>query len=83
MPDLPTVTVTQAQADRILAAFQAKYGTTTIAETATAYRKDLVRYLIRTVQQFEEGAIHEQFAADVEALRSDLESVMPDPDTVT
>lgn len=32
MPELPTLTVTQAQADLILEAFKDRYGTTTQAE---------------------------------------------------
>ena len=39
MPTLPTFDVSQAQADRVLAAFAARFGTTTTADTVRAFKR--------------------------------------------
>lgn len=86
MPDLPTITVSQAHADRILAAFKARFNTTTTAETAQAYRAELSRFVRKVVLDYEA----EKFLGDQESgLQSHLDAValelpdeLPFPDTV-
>lgn len=51
---LPTITVTDAQAARILEAFKAKYGTTTTAETVLAYKRELAEHVRAVVLEHEE-----------------------------
>jgi hypothetical protein len=69
MPTLPTLTVTQAQADRLLAAFG----------TVDQYKAWLKEQLINYVVSHESQATYQQATTTVEAneatLRSDLNSV--------
>lgn len=82
MPDLPTITVTSAQAQRILDAYQARFGTTTVAETESAYRRELAQHVRDVVITHESRVIDEENNA---AKRDALEAVaaeLPDPDSV-
>lgn len=86
MPDLPTVSVTQPQADRIIAAFKDKYNVSTAAEAAAAYRADVIRHVKNVVFEYERS----KFLGDQEAaVQAHLDSValelpddLPFPDTV-
>lgn len=82
MPDLPTLTVTSTQADRILAAFKARYGTTTQAATTTAYKKELARWVRNIVVTEEGNAFSAQQSVDFKAHLDSINSALPDPDTV-
>lgn len=83
MPTLPTVTVTDAQATRILDAYKAKYGTTTQAETVAAYKKELMEHVIQVVLQHEDEVLaHQQVLARQQQIE-DLRVTLPDPNTVS
>jgi hypothetical protein len=64
MPNLPTITVTQAQSDRILAAYQAKYGTTTTTDTIAAYKAELTKHVVEVVMAYEAEVLRQQAIAD-------------------
>lgn len=78
MPDLtlPTITLTDAQANCILAAFKAKFGTTTTEDTLAAYREWLQEQVASTVLAFEEERLRNEYQSSLEqelsALRGDL-----------
>lgn len=71
---LPTITVTDEQADIILSAFKKRFNTTTAAETATAYRRELVHWVRSVVQAVA--------YADAMAAAATADASLPDPDTV-
>lgn len=80
---LPTITVTDAQAAHILAAYQARYGTSTTAETVAAYRRWLTRIVREAVLAHELDVIAEQHndarRAALDALAAELPPELEDP----
>lgn len=82
MPDLPTLTVTDAQMTVILDAFKAMYGTTTAAETATAYRRALAEMVIEAVRSHQEDLIRQQAEAAITAKNLEVKNFFPDPNTI-
>jgi hypothetical protein len=80
MPDLPTVAVTDDQADRILAAFQSKFKTPDAATTISAYRKWLTAAVVDVVVLYEaqqkKEAAQVQIASDIAAIRATLPVTM-------
>lgn len=83
MPDLPTVTVSAAQATRILAAFKARAGVSTQAEAVTAYQAwltDQVRDVVLTHEGRQLDEAHNTSKREsLEAIRKAL----PDTPTAT
>lgn len=83
MPTLPTLTVTDDQATRILAAYKAKFGTTTDAETVKAYKAWLQDQVVEAVLAFEheraKADAEAQIAADLDTLRATLPGAPPPP----
>lgn len=72
MPDLPTLTLSQAHYDRVVAAFPG----TTLAEKAANYRNWLTNNLIDFVEVTEVRAIEDTYnaqkTAKIDALRAGL-----------
>lgn len=68
MPNLPTISVTQAQADRILAVFG----------DVTAYKEWLLQSLIGYVQQSELSKLRETQQQDFDKKRAEVRSSLPD-----
>lgn len=82
MPSLPAPTVTADQATRILAAYQAKYGTTTSAETAAAFKREVLEMVRTTVLDHEaRKMMEEQNAARATAMEA-VAAELPDPEGV-
>lgn len=80
---LPTITVTDAQAARILEAYKAKFGTTTTAETVAAYKRELALHVRDVVLAHEESEIDKtNRLAKRDQLRT-LSGELPDPNTVS
>ena len=79
MPDLPTLTVSQAHFDRLVAAFPG----TTGAEKAAAYKAWLTNRLIERVRAVESKRIDEEAnamkIAELEALDASLPAPAPEP----
>lgn len=79
MVAMPTIEVTKLQADRILAAFKAKYGTTTTAETVEAYKAELTKFIVSTVMNYEADIMVQQEIAErnvkLDAVLSQLPAV--------
>lgn len=86
MPDLPTITVSNAQANRILDTFKAKFNTNTQAETAQAYRAWLSRLIRSEVLAYEAELFDLSRDADkqthLDTVTSELPAELPFPDTV-
>lgn len=82
MPQLPSPTVTDAQATRILAAYKAKYGTTTTAETATAFKREVVEMARQTVLGYEARKMMADQDADRQAAMKVVASELPDSGAV-
>lgn len=83
MATLPTLTVTDAQATRILDAYKARFGTATQAETVTAFRRWLAAEVRSVVVANEARKIDETNNTSKRAAITALESELPDPATVT
>lgn len=81
MPDLPTLTLSQAHYDRVVQAFPGA----TLAEKAAAYKNWLTNNLIDFVQTAETAVIDQAAAQNkatqLEALRASLPSKLPFPPT--
>lgn len=81
MPDLPTLTLSQAHFDRVVAAFPG----TTMAQKAMAYKAWLTNHLISQVEQSEQSRIAqellEQRLAAEQAVRDSLPPRQPYPPT--
>lgn len=73
MPDLPTLTVSQAHFDRLVAAFPGADAAT----KATAYRAWLTNRLIERVQAVEASRIDAQSAAQKAQALAALEASLP------
>jgi hypothetical protein len=82
LPDLPTLTVTQAQMDEILAAFQDLYGTSTPEATATAYKRHLGKTVKDVVIAYEAKKIDKQREVAIVNMRSQVDSLLGDPSTI-
>lgn len=76
MPDLPAITVTQTQLDRIVAAFP---GTTPV-EKAASYRAWLINRLIDRVLQVETAAVEQELRTlRTQKVQVILDSLPPRP----
>jgi len=73
MPDLPTLTVSQAHADRIVAAFPGN----TLAEKAQSYRHWLINRLIERVQLVEARRLDEAAAESKAVALNNLVASLP------
>lgn len=73
MPDLPTVTLTQSQFDRVVAAFPGK----TLAEKASAYKAWLVMHLIDYVKTTELAGFEADLRTQLDAKVDELEASLP------
>jgi hypothetical protein len=80
---LPTLTVPDAQGTRILDAYKAKFGTTTNAETATAFKKWLAGEVRAVVVAHEAQQIDETNNANKRTALAAVEAALPDPNSVT
>lgn len=76
---MPTIEVTEEQADRILAAYMAKYNTTTVEETIQAYQNELIYFIVTAVMDHETNVIlkreEESRNAALKALRDSLPTI--------
>jgi hypothetical protein len=82
MPDLPTLTVSQAQMDVILEAFKDFYQTTTPEATATAYRRHLAKMVIGVVTNYQAGIIDKERDARINSKVAEVNAFFPNPDTI-
>jgi hypothetical protein len=73
MPDLPTLSVSQAHFDRIVAAFPGQ----TMAQKGAAYKAWLTNGLIEFVRQIEARRLHEEMTAETEVALEALEATLP------
>lgn len=80
---LPTLSLPDVQANRVLDAFKAKYGTATTAETVRAFRKWLAGEVRAVVVAYEAQQIDELNNANKRTQLAALEANLPDPDAVT
>ena len=82
MPDLPTLTVSQAQMDVIFEAYKAMYGTTTSAETVTAYKRALAETIIEAVRSYQESLIKKQATDAITAKNAEVKAFFPNPSSI-
>lgn len=75
MPDLPTITVTDVQQTRILAALKDHFGTGTPQETAAAYKRWLAGMIKDIVYRYESAPIEQQKTE----LRDQIQNNLIDP----
>ncbi len=80
--NLPTLSLPDLQAARVLDAYKAKYGTTTNAETARAFKKWLAGEVRAVVMAHEAQKIDEANNASKRNALAALEVELPDPDAV-
>lgn len=80
--NLPTLSLPDAQATRVLDAFKAKFGTTTTAETARAYRKWLAVAVREVVIAHEGQVIDEANNASKRNALAALQADLPDPEAI-
>lgn len=80
--NLPTISLPDLQATRVLDAYKAKYGTTTAAETARAYKKWLTGEVRAVVMAYEAQKIDEANNANKRNALAALEVELPDPEAV-
>lgn len=80
--NLPILTVTDAQATRILEAYKAKYGTATTAETVRAYKQWLAGEVRGVVMIHEASKIDETNNVTKRDTLATLHASLPDPDTI-
>lgn len=73
MPDLPTLTLSQAHFDRVVAAFPG----TDLATKGTAYRAWLTNRLIERVETVEVQRLQEQHATTLAAAMTALANSLP------
>lgn len=74
---LPTITVTDAQGQRILDAYKARYGTTTQAETVAAYKRELVKHVRAVVLAHEEAQIDRTNSVAKKQALADIDAALP------
>lgn len=79
---LPTLTLPDLQGARILDAYKAKYGTTTPAETARAFRRWLAGEVRAVVLAHEASKLDEANNAAKRSQLAAIEADLPDPDQV-
>lgn len=79
---LPTLSVPDFQGARILDAYAAKYGTTTNAETARAFKRWLAGEVRAVVVAHEAQQIDEANNSAKRTQLASLEASLPDPDQV-
>lgn len=82
MATLPTITVTDSQVTQILAAYKAKFGTSTQAETILAFKKWLAGEVRTTVMAHEAQKIDEVNNTAKRDSLTTIEATLPNPDTV-
>lgn len=80
--NLPTLSLPDAQATRVLDAYKAKYGTTTTAETARAFKKWLATEVRAVVMAYESQKIDEANNANKRTSLAAIEADLPDPEAV-
>jgi hypothetical protein len=80
--NLPTLTVPDTQAARVLEAFKAKFATATTAETAKAYRQWLAGEVRAIVLEFEAQRIDEANNTSKRSQLAVIEADLPDPAAV-
>lgn len=78
MPTLPTLTVTQSQADRMLAAY-APYPGATQAETIDAYKEWLRAQIVRYVSDTEVLQVRQTVAALERDKATEVANALPKP----
>lgn len=76
MPDIPTITVSQAVADRIIAAIQGETGAATQAEAVRNYRKWLSKQLKNFVLEWERKSIDASTNAQYQTLTDSVDSII-------
>ena len=79
MPDLPTITVTTPQSERILAAFKTKFGVTTNAEAAIAYKQWLSFNIKKVVLDVEKTPIQSTADTQKATLAGDIDNNLLPP----
>lgn len=80
---LPTLTLPDAQATRILDAYKARFGTTTTAETAQAFKRWLAGEIRAVVLAYEAQKIDATNNTTKRDALAQVEASLPDPSTVT
>lgn len=80
---LPSLTLPDAQATRILDAYKARFGTTTTAETATAFRRWLAGEIRTVVMAYEATKIDETNNVSKRDALKAVSDALPDPATIT
>lgn len=80
--NLPTLSLPDIQANRVLEAFKSHFGTATTAETAKAYRKWLAAQVRTIVIQYEGQKIDEANNVTKRNALASLEVDLPDPETI-
>lgn len=80
--NLPTLSLPDLQAARVLDAFKARFGTTTTAETVRAYRRWLAAEVRAVVLAHEAVLIDEGNNARKRDALAALAADLPDPDAV-
>lgn len=73
MPDLPTLTVSQAHYDRIVAAFVGD----TLAEKAASYRAWLTNHLINEVERVETRRVEAEVSVERDAKMAAVRASLP------
>lgn len=72
MPDMPTISMTAAQQDRVLAAFKDYFGTATTAETVAAYKKMLTDLVKSQVISYETKKLYEDMETKRQACEAEV-----------
>ena len=80
--NLPTLTLPDAQATRVLDAFKAQVSTTTTAETARADKRWLADQVRAVVLAYEAGKLDEANTASKRAALAALETELPKADDI-
>lgn len=80
--NLPTLSLPDLQAARVLEAYKAKYGTATQAETVRAFRKWLAGEVRAVVIAYEAQKIDEANNASKRSALAAMEADLPDPEAV-
>lgn len=80
--NLPTLSLPDLQANRVLDAYKAKYGTTTQAETVKAFKKWLAGEVRAVVIAHEAQKIDEANNANKRNALAAMEADLPDPDAI-
>lgn len=80
--NLPTLSLPDIQGNRVLEAFKAKFGTTTTAETARAFKKWLAGEVRAVVLAHESQRLDEVNNANKRTQLAAYEADLPNPDDV-